>query len=89
MHDAVALEQRGVPTAVVVTSDFVVEARTQIDALGMANLQPAVIDHPLSTLSEEDIESRADQAYEQVKAIWRGSAVAPIGDRPTRRRDRP
>ena len=74
MHDAVALEQRGVPTAVVVTSDFVVEARTQIDALGMANLAPAIIDHPLSTLSDEDIEGRAEQAFEQVRAIWLGTA---------------
>ena len=74
MHDAVALEQRGVPTAVVVTSDFVVEARTQVDALGMVDLQPAVIDHPLSTLSDEDIERRADQAFDQVRAVWLGSA---------------
>ncbi len=76
MHDAVALEQRGVPTAVVVTSDFVVEARTQIDALGMANLEPAIIDHPLSTLSDEDIERRAEQAFEQVRAIWLGITAA-------------
>ena len=70
MHDAVALEQRGVPTAVVVTSDFVVEASNQIDVLGMTNLEPAVIDHPLSTLSDEEIEVRAEQALEQVRAIW-------------------
>jgi len=79
MHDAVALEQRGVPTAVVVTSDFVVEARTQIDALGMANLEPAIIDHPLSTLSDEDIERRAEQAFEQVRAIWLGIAAETSG----------
>ena len=75
MHDAVALEQRGVPTAVVVTSDFVVEARTQVDALGMADLEPAVIEHPLSTLSDDDIERRALQALEQVRAIWLGTAA--------------
>ena len=75
MHDAVALEQRGVPTAVVVTSDFVVEARTQVDALGMADLEPAVIELPLSTLSDDDIERRALQALEQVRAIWLGTAA--------------
>ena len=69
MHDAVALEQRGLPTAVVVTSDFVLEAHTQIDALGMTALEPAVIDHPLSTLSDEDIARRAEQALDQVRAI--------------------
>jgi hypothetical protein len=40
----------------------------------MVDLQPAIIDHPLSTLSDEDIERRADQAFDQVRAIWLGSA---------------
>ena len=80
MHDAVALEQRGVPTAVVVTSDFVLEARTQLDALGMTDLEPVVIDHPLSTLSDEEIEVRAEQALDQVRAIWLGQKLArPFG----------
>jgi hypothetical protein len=70
MHDTVALEQLGVPTALIVTSEFVHEAMMQRAALGLPSLETAVIDHPLSTLSQNDIEQRAAQAVGQVKAIW-------------------
>jgi hypothetical protein len=44
----------------------------QRDALGMPDLVPAVIDHPLSTLTEAEIEQRAQQAAGQCAAIWLG-----------------
>ena len=44
----------------------------QRDALGMRDLVPAVIDHPLSTLTEAEIEARAKQAASQCIAIWLG-----------------
>jgi hypothetical protein len=44
----------------------------QRDALGMRDLVPVVIDHPLSTLSEAEIEARAEQAAGQCLAVWRG-----------------
>ncbi len=73
MHDAVSLEALGVPTAVVVTSEFVEEAHTQSRALGMPEIQPAVIDHPLSTLPDSEIEARAEQALPLVRAVWLGA----------------
>ena len=42
----------------------------QRDALGMHDLTPVVIDHPLSTLTEEEIERRAQQAAGQSAAVW-------------------
>jgi hypothetical protein len=33
---------------------------------------PVVIDHPLSTLSEAEIDARATQAAEQAIATWLG-----------------
>ena len=42
----------------------------QRDALGMPDVAPVVIDHPLSTLSEAEIEARAAQAAEQSIARW-------------------
>jgi hypothetical protein len=42
----------------------------QRDALGMPDLVPVVIDHPLSTLSEAEIDLRAAQAAEQAIAAW-------------------
>jgi hypothetical protein len=72
MHDAVMLEARGVPSAAIVTTEFVLEAETQRDALGMAALSPVVIAHPLSTLTEAEIGERIDQALPQIERVWLG-----------------
>lgn len=75
MHDAVSLESANVPTAAVVTREFVREALAQRTALGMGGLEPVVIEHPLSTLTDEEIEARAAGAVPAVKANWLGRAV--------------
>jgi hypothetical protein len=62
----------GRPVAVVVTIEFVHEAEVQRAALGMPDLAPVVIDHPLSTISETEIAARAAQAAEQASRIWLG-----------------
>ena len=62
----------GRPTAVIITTEFLHEAEVQRDALGMRDLVPVVIDHPLSTLTEAEIEARAEQAVEQCLAVWGG-----------------
>ncbi len=69
MHDTARLEQRGVPTAVIVTAAFVEEAEVQRAALGADDLEPVVITHPLSTLSEEEIEERAKEAAPQLERV--------------------
>ena len=56
----------------VVTTEFLHEANMQRDALGMPDLAPVVIDHPLSTLSDAEIDSRAEQAATQAVALWCG-----------------
>ena len=74
MHDAVSLEGQDRATAIIVTTEFLHEAEVQRDALGMAELDPVVITHPLSTLSDEEIGQRAADAAEQAKNIWLGKA---------------
>jgi hypothetical protein len=44
----------------------------QCQALGMPEFSPVVIDHPLSTLSDAEIDGRADQALGQCIACWLG-----------------
>jgi hypothetical protein len=44
----------------------------QRDALGMPDLAPVVIDHPLSTLTDAEIDRRAEQAMSQCISVWRG-----------------
>jgi hypothetical protein len=72
MHDSVNLEEKGVPTAVIVTTEFLHEAYMQRAALGMEEIEPVVIEHPLSTLSDEQIEGRAREAASQAKKAWLG-----------------
>lgn len=56
----------------IVTSEFLHEARVQRAALGMEGLNPVVIRHPLSSLTEEEIQGRAEEALSQVVATWLG-----------------
>ena len=56
----------------VVTTEFLHEAQMQRDALGMPELVPVVIDHPLSTLSDAEIVQRAEQAAAQAVTVWLG-----------------
>jgi len=77
MHDGFSLESLGVPTAVIVTTEFLREARVQREAFGMTGLVPVVIQHPLSSLSDEEIRGRAAQALEQVVGVLQGSQPDP------------
>jgi len=72
MHDGIELEMLGRPSAVIVTTEFLHEAEVQRDALGMHELMPVVIKHPLSTLTEAEIDGRVEAAAAQCISIWRG-----------------
>jgi hypothetical protein len=69
LHDTVLLESAGLPTAAIITAAFVNEAHTQRVALGAADLEPVVITHPLSTLTDEEINDRALEAARQVVEV--------------------
>jgi hypothetical protein len=56
----------------VVTTEFLREAEVQRAALGMDALAPVVIQHPLSTLTEAEIETRAADAAAQAVRVWLG-----------------
>lgn len=76
MHDAIRLEEAGVPTAVIVTTVFLHEAHVQREALGMVDLDPVVVAHPLSTLSEDELDQRAREALEQITRTWLGNGAS-------------
>jgi hypothetical protein len=78
MHDTVVLESHGRPTAVIVTTEFMLEAETQREALGMTALEPIVIAHPLSSLTEAEIAERIGEALPQIESVWlHGQARRP------------
>ena len=57
----------------IVTTVFLHEAHAQRDALGLTDLTPVVIQHPLSTLSDAEIDQRAAEAVDQCVKIWLGA----------------
>ena len=69
MRDGISLESLGLPSAVIVTTEFVNESITQRAALGMDDLEPVVVQHPLSSCTDEEIMVRAEQAVEQILRI--------------------
>jgi hypothetical protein len=69
VHDGIELESLGTPAAVIVTREFVTECATQRAALGMTGLEPVIVDHPLSSCTDEEVRHRARQAAEQIKRL--------------------
>jgi hypothetical protein len=59
-----------------VTTEFLHEAEVQRDVLGMHELAPVVIDHPLSTLTDQEIERRAEEAAGQSVDVWLGRSAS-------------
>jgi hypothetical protein len=75
VNDAVRLEEAGVPTVAIVTTEFENEARLQRESRGMADLEPAVVTHPISSLTLEQLDGRAAEVVPQARRIWFGAAV--------------
>ena len=72
MRDGVELERLGLPTAVIVTREFLNESIVTRAALGMQDLEPVVVDHPLSSCTDAEIRQRAHQAVAQVRRVLLG-----------------
>lgn len=72
VNDAVRLEQSGIPTVAIVTTEFELEARLQCEARGMAGLETAVATHPISSLTLEQLDGRAAEIAPQASRIWFG-----------------
>ena len=68
VHDAVRLERRGVPTAVVGTEPFLDEALEQARVLGMPDYRIVLIRHPVQILAADELRERADRAFAAIEA---------------------
>src|SRR6202011_1381468 len=72
IRDSVALEKLGAPSAAIITTKFVRETQLTRQALGMPDFEPVVIDHPVSSITREEIATRAVQIRERAEKIWIG-----------------
>ena len=59
MHDAVSAELAGTPAVAVMTSRFVSAAELMARVLGLPDYPFAVIEHPVSSASDAELEQRA------------------------------
>ena len=72
IRDSIALEDRGIPTAPIITTEFVNETRLTRVAVGMPELRAVVIDHPVSSITAEEVAQRVAAIKEQAQKVWKG-----------------
>ena len=73
IRDAIALEERGLPTAPIITTEFVNETKLTRSAVGMPSLKPVVIDHPVSSITDEEVNARVAVIAKQAQEVWLGT----------------
>jgi alkanesulfonate monooxygenase SsuD/methylene tetrahydromethanopterin reductase-like flavin-dependent oxidoreductase (luciferase family) len=66
VHDGVFFEDHGIPTATVVSSEFVNAARAQATALGATDYRTVVVPHPIQPLTREEVQQLADKAFDEI-----------------------
>jgi hypothetical protein len=59
----VELQRRGVPTVVICTTAFAVEARARAKSLGMPAVPLVLVEHPIAGLPEETIRAKAEAVF--------------------------
>lgn len=73
VRDSIALERLGVPSAVIITTEFVRETELTRQAVGMKTLEPVVINHPVSSITAEEVAQRVAQIKQQAQQVWLGT----------------
>jgi len=68
VHDGVFFEDHGIPTATVISSEFLRAATAQADALGAKAYQTVVVPHPIQPLTREEVRALADKAFDAIVA---------------------
>jgi len=68
VHDGVFFEDHGIPTATVISSEFLRAATAQADALGAKAYQAVVVPHPIQPLTREEVRALADKAFDAIVA---------------------
>src|SRR5262249_46110280 len=56
--------------AAIITTEFVRETELIRQVLGMPNFEAVVIDHPVSSITQDEINARVRQIKEQAERIW-------------------
>ena len=68
MHDGVFFEDHGIPTATIISAEFVRAAAAQARALGADDYRTVVVAHPIQPLTRDEVRALADRAFDEVLA---------------------
>jgi alkanesulfonate monooxygenase SsuD/methylene tetrahydromethanopterin reductase-like flavin-dependent oxidoreductase (luciferase family) len=68
VHDGVFFEDHGIPTATVISSEFVRAAAAQARALGSTEYRTVVVAHPIQPLTRDEVRALADKAFDEILA---------------------
>ena len=68
MHDGVFFEDHGIPTATIISAEFVRAAAAQARALGAGDYRTVVVAHPIQPLTRDEVRALADRAFDEVVA---------------------
>lgn len=66
MHDAVLLEARGTPAALLVTEPFVAVADRFAPTVGAPGYPSAAVPHPISSVGDDDLRKYAAAVADEV-----------------------
>ena len=69
MHDGIELEKLGVPAAVIITDEFVNQAKAIAEIQGIPDYPFAIVPHPIGRLTPTDLKGRAQTAIPQILKI--------------------
>jgi len=72
VHDGAFFEDQGIPTATIISTEFVNAARAQARALGANDYRTIVVAHPIQPLTRDEVRVLADKAFDEVLAQLTG-----------------
>ena len=79
MHDAIELEQRGVPTVAIHTTVFMNSADAHAKAYGRPDFESIAIRHPVSGRPTAEIEQKTDDIVLDIVRVLTGTAIERAG----------
>ena len=74
MHDSIIAERAGVPAVAVMTEKYESAAKLMSRVLGMPDYEFAVIEHPISSATDDDLRERAATAINYFNRIILGES---------------
>jgi hypothetical protein len=76
VHDGIHLDRAGIPAATICTDHFVATAQATATVWGVPDYPVIYMPHPLSTLTEEEIQAQAQRLTAQVIRVLLTGRVA-------------